>query len=354
MRTTLLFIAAAGLTTLASAQPANDDCTNAQPLPVNQQGQCPGVGLAGDNFDATQNGLPACVGTSTFFKDVWYTFNSGVNTEITADVVFFTIDEWGIELLDGCGGNSLFCDSASLGQYVMSVATGTDYWIRFFSNASIASGGLFTICLSGNNIVSACDGGDILTDMGLSTVNVCKDGVADIIGFGSSTTSSEAFTFALTDYGGRIEVLFIDPLDFDTLPDGEYHVYGVSYNGSLVGAEQGEDIQLVTSTGSCIDISDNQARVFVELCSAVEVAAGNNSWIVLGNGAGRSISIIAPMDLPSARLIMFDAAGREVASDVITFTKGEPTELSFIGVSGVYRAVLQWSGDRHVLPVVLR
>ncbi len=354
MRTTILLLAALALATSVSAQPANDDCGNAQPLPVNQSGQCPGLGLAGDNFDGTQSGLPACVGTSTFFKDVWYSFNSGTNTEITVDVVFFTIDEWGIEVLDGCSGSSLFCDSASNSQYVVSVAPGTDHLIRFFTNNSVGSGGLFTICLSGNNVLSACDGGDILTDQGLGTVNVCKDGLPDIIGFGSSTTSSEAFTFALTDYGGRIEILFIDPLDFDTMDVGEYHVVGISYNGTLVGTEPGEDILNVTSTGSCVDISDNDARIFVDLCSTVEGSARNNSWIVNGNGVGASLSVVAPMDLAQVSVTLVDAAGRELVNGRAVFAVGEPTMMHFDVVPGVYHVLLQWATGQHVLPVVLR
>ncbi|MBK6776908.1 MAG: hypothetical protein IPG74_14070 [Flavobacteriales bacterium] len=353
MRTTLFLISATVLACPAIAQPANDDCANAQPLPVNQPGQCPGLGLSGDNFDGTQSGLPSCVGTSTFFKDVWYSFNSDANTEITVDVVFFTIDEWGIEVLDGCSGTSLFCDSASNSQYVVSVAPGTDHLIRFFTNNSTGSGGLFTICLSGNNIVSACDGGDILTDQGFSLVNVCQDGTADVIGFGSSTTSSEAFIFALTDYGGRIETMFIDPLDFDTMAVGEYRVYGVSYNGTLVGADPGEDILMVTSTGTCVDISNDGARIFVDLCAVVEGPSGNTEWTVM-NSTDRSFGIVAPIGLTNVRLTLVDAAGRAVTTSRAFFVRGVPTLVNFNAAPGAYRVLLQWATGQHVLPVVLR
>ncbi|MFZ1688595.1 MAG: hypothetical protein WAU70_14295 [Flavobacteriales bacterium] len=346
------------LATSIMAQPANDECNNAQLILVWQVGQCPAQGTAGNNEDATHSGVPACgLGTASY-KDIWYTFNSGANTEITMDVVFFTIDEWGIEVLDACNGTSLFCDSTSSNQYLVPVSTATDYLIRFFTNSSFAGGGLFTLCLSGPGTVPVCDAGDITTDQGLSSVNVCTDGVPDVIGFNSTSSSSENYTLVLTHLGGRILYAFVDPIDFDTVPVDSYTIYGVSFNGALGPVVPGDDVYALTSTGSCIEVSTIGAVVNVDNCAGVSGIANANEgvWSVQPTTPGGYPALISPIDVPEARVSILDPSGREVCYTSRSFSKGEPTDLQceVHPARGVYAIAVQWPTGREVLRVMIR
>lgn len=350
MRTLLLLVAMVTVL-LAMAQPPNDECSAATVLPVNQIGQCPGAGWAGNTVDATQSGVPACSSTTTGFKDIWFAFNSGANIEILVDVTFFTIDEWGIELLDGCGGNTLYCDSASNSQYIVPVSTATDYLIRFFTNTDVGSGGLFTICLSGDGTVPVCDGGVVTTDQGFPSVLVCSDGFPDVIGFGSTTASSEQYTFVLTHLGGRIIGEVNGVIDFDTMATDLYTIYGISHNGTLVGIVPFEDILNVTTTGQCLDVSSLGADVDVQLCMGVQ-GSDNGSWGLPRVDADR-IWLSAPTDIGMATVGVWDASGRVVVQDRAAFSAGSPTAVPITGLRGVFRVLVEWPDGRKVFSVVL-
>ncbi|QQR87984.1 MAG: hypothetical protein IPJ76_07155 [Flavobacteriales bacterium] len=350
MRTLLLFVALLTVL-LAAAQPPNDECSAATVLPVNQLGQCPGAGWAGNTVDATQSGIPACSSTTTGFKDIWYAFNSGANVEILVDVTFFTIDEWGIEVLDGCGGNTLFCDSATNAQYVVPVSTATDYLIRFFTNTDIGSGGLFTICLSGDGTVPVCDGGDVTTDQGFPSVTICADGIPDVIGFGSTSTSAEQYTFILTHLGGRIIGEVTGVIDFDTMAVDLYTVYGISHNGALVGVAPMEDILNVTSTGQCLEVSTTGADVDVQLCMGLP-EHDQDQWGIPRVQEDR-IWLVAPSDIGAATVGVWDASGRVVAQERLAFSAGSPVAIATGGQHGVFRVLVQWPEGRKVFSVVL-
>lgn len=350
MRTLLLFVAM--VTVLrATAQPPNDECSAATVLPVNQIGQCPGAGWAGNNVDATQSGIPACSSTTTGFKDIWYAFNSGANVEILVDITFFTIDEWGIEVLDACGGNSLFCDSASNAQYTVPVSTATDYIIRFYTNTDAGSGGLFTICLSGAGTVPVCDGGVVTTDQGFPSVTICSDGIPDVIGFGSTSSSAEQYAFVLTHLGGRIIGEVGGVIDFDTMAVDLYTIYGISYNGSLVGVLPMEDILNVTTTGQCIEVSSTGADVDVQLCMGLAGQA-QDAWGLARVDDDR-IWLTAPADIGMATVSVWDASGRALAQKREAFAVGSPIAVDAAGLHGVFRVLVQWPEGRKVFSVVL-
>ena len=130
---------------LRGGAPANDECASAEALTVNAE--C--VNTPGNNAAATHDGAdPACDETTDAFLDVWYSFNSGSNTQITVTLTVGTIEDVGIELLDGgCGAASLACDFSAL-TYTWDVAASTDYVFRVYSNTQYGNGGEFEICLT--------------------------------------------------------------------------------------------------------------------------------------------------------------------------------------------------------------
>ncbi|MBK9175213.1 MAG: hypothetical protein IPM46_02515 [Flavobacteriales bacterium] len=84
--------------------PANDDCINALPLPVNLEVNCPDNAVGGDNTYATFDGGDAtCDDPGSYLMDVWYTFNAGTNTSVTINFNSGTMEDWSITVTDGCG-----------------------------------------------------------------------------------------------------------------------------------------------------------------------------------------------------------------------------------------------------------
>lgn len=335
------------------AQPANDECTGAMWLPLRQAGQCPSLGTLGDNVAATQSGFPACADTAAAYKDIWYWFNSGPSTEVTANITFVSIDEWGIEVLDACNGTSVFCDSTSSGAYTVPVATGTDHRIRFFTNSVLGSGGSFTICLVGNGVTAACEAGVTTTDTALDSVVVCKDGQADLIGFSSTTTSPEAFTFVVMDSAGIIVYAGVSAVDFDALALGTYTAIGISYNGSLVGAAPQQDIDSVSSTGTCIDIGTVGTTIVVDICQALTEGSGALDWAITTGPEGNA-SVHAPVNVPAADLQLVDLSGRIVQRSSANLIAGGVTPLQLRASPGLYVLSVQWPQGTFSAPVLVR
>lgn len=130
--------------------PVNDECVDAIALDVNLLVDCPGNAVAGDNSESTITfDEPDCDSSVDGFQDVWYTFNSDANTVVTIDLEAITATDLYLEVLDACGGNSIFCDIDD-SPYVVSVDPFTDYVVRVFSNLDFGTGGEFTICISGD------------------------------------------------------------------------------------------------------------------------------------------------------------------------------------------------------------
>ena len=291
------------------AQPANDECTNAQSVIVHAAGECPALAIAGNNEDATQSGTPACDTTTTFFKDVWYLFNSGPNTEILINFTFVTIDEWGVEVLEGCAGTSVSCDSTAA-QYTVPVAPGTFYWLRVFTDADSGSGGVFTICLSGNGVVPVCDGATVLSDLGTADITICKDSAPDLVDFGSTTTSAVQYVFLLTDANDVLIGITTPPIDLDTLALGVYRMHGFSFDGDLVGAVPGTALVQISSDGQCFGSSTNFIAMNVEICTSMNEAKDGAMLNVFPNPSDGDFRVSGVLYAEDAELRLSDMSGR--------------------------------------------
>ena len=130
--------------------PANDDCANAITLPIELPADCPANAFTGNNSaSVVTTDAPACDASAVGFQDVWFAFNSLGNTSVEIGLDWGTATDLFVEVLDACGGNSVFCDVANPAPYTVPVAPNTDYIIRAFSNNEFGTGGIFTICISG-------------------------------------------------------------------------------------------------------------------------------------------------------------------------------------------------------------
>ncbi len=154
--------------------PANDDCANAELIPINAPGQAEGVTgtTIAATFDVNNFEFPSCLGNTSGgeFADVWYMFNSGENTEIeiqfgslTQDALYFVdlfsdcstqVDS--IQFPDDCfffdasSGVQLFIDTLGVFPGVP-----TDYYLRVITRVTTDLPGDFFIELQGNNEVSS-------------------------------------------------------------------------------------------------------------------------------------------------------------------------------------------------------
>jgi hypothetical protein len=143
-----------------SIAPVNDDCNDAQLLTVHGTGQCPANATSGTTIGATQSGAsPSC--DSGPHMDVWYAFNSGVNSQIDLSFVQGTISYSIVEFFTGtCAGGlvevACFADPNDLSNSV-TVTPNTDYLVRVSNHTDFDTPGTFNICLSAGNPAPAND-----------------------------------------------------------------------------------------------------------------------------------------------------------------------------------------------------
>ena len=139
--------------------PANNDCANAQSISI----QCPASAtvVSGTTANATEEaGIadPTCdPGT---IRDVWYTFNSGLNTSVNLSVTLGTASWLGGEVHSSCGspapgltigGNAGNCDFYLLNPaptVISGLVPNTTYRLRLFNNVDWDVAGSFTFTLT--------------------------------------------------------------------------------------------------------------------------------------------------------------------------------------------------------------
>lgn len=136
---------------VAIEAPENDECANAIAIDVNEPFECPDASVIGDNSLATvSSAAPECDESVDGFQDLWYSFNSLGNTLVTLQFSNFSMEDAGVEVLDGCSGTSLFCDfgAALADPIAMDVEANTEYLVRVYSNLDFGAGGEFGLCVS--------------------------------------------------------------------------------------------------------------------------------------------------------------------------------------------------------------
>ena len=126
-----------------------DNCASATSITVVAYGACGGV--QGNNASATDSGVsPSCDPTTIGYKDVWYTFNTGSNTQISVTLTPGSATDWNFMIYDACGGNEIACETVPSGAVTYTVPSNTTYKLQVESNLQYGNGGTFTLCIEGN------------------------------------------------------------------------------------------------------------------------------------------------------------------------------------------------------------
>ena len=202
-----------------SGPPANDECANAETIPVGAFGSCPGNAVSGDNTAAAQVFDDFACFTGGPFVDVWYTFNSGANTSLTYSFPTFSFGSILVDVLEGsCAGASVHCaiGTGALANPNFTVTPGTDYWVRVASEVALG-GGAFTFCVSaapGAPANDECSGAIAIFDGVTPVTNVGSTGT-DITScaFEDGTDVWFSYTASCT---GNVSVSTCNDATFDT------------------------------------------------------------------------------------------------------------------------------------------
>lgn len=169
--------------------PANDDCANAQAITIAADCAAP---ISGTTFDATQDGSaePVCDTDAGPYLDVWYTFNSGVETSVWITLTPITAGmDFAFTLQEGCTGAEVFCVALPGSALEIPVIAGTDYVVRVYSNEFYGPPGDFELCVSTDVIIAPPPPNDVCTDVTPQPVAI--GGTATYNGDNTGATSNE-------------------------------------------------------------------------------------------------------------------------------------------------------------------
>jgi hypothetical protein len=328
---------------VVNCPPVNDECANAIALSIQLEANCPANGTIGDNSFAGQDGgEPSCDETDLFFPDVWYTFNSGDNTEVTINFDPGSMTDWVIVVSDGCAGVELACEVLPGAPFVVETELNTTYTVRVLTNLQFGDPGQFSICLTGAVSTVNCEGGEVETEDGLTSLTVCQDAVADVIEFVTSSASAENYAFLLTDEDNVIVTLLSgNSLDFNGAALGTYRVWGLSFNGTLVGATPGNPATAITATGECLELSSTFVTVSVEICTGLNGMLANN-WSVYPNPGNGDFTLMYAGADADVVMELFDMGGRLVHTQRMVMTRGERYLVTMAGrlTPGMYTVQL--------------
>ena len=98
------------------------------------------------------------------------------------------------------------------------------------------------------NMCSGCGAGDISSASG-TQATVSLDAQTDIINLtNNSTSETDTYVYALTDTSANFIQWIPADFDFNTLTNGSYEVYGLSYEGTLTSPAVGASINTVSAT----------------------------------------------------------------------------------------------------------
>jgi hypothetical protein len=244
--------------------PVNDRCVNALPVPV--VADCASGTVQGDNSTTAFDTAPSCATSDSGFRDVWYSFDSGDNTEVTITVDPLTMSDPGIEVRTVCGGSVVFCGALE-NSYVVPVSPNTNYRLRVFSNNDLGAGGSFLLCIRAGS-TPACDGGAVVSSAVEDPIVLCTVDAPVVFTLEGEGTATERLVLT-TDADTIVAVLVGGVVDPSLLLPGTYRVHGLSFDGDAVGLEPGAALTDVTATGACILWSDTFRTVVVEVCQAL-------------------------------------------------------------------------------------
>jgi hypothetical protein len=113
-----------------------------------------------------------------------------------------------------------------------------------------------------------CVAGDVFGTEDATTLTSCSDVDEDTFPFfNNSVLPATNYWYAITDANGNVIALTeTGSFDFDSFDIGEYHVYGFTFSGNIVGEWLGQPVDQLTSD-DCSDVSESFVLVQVIDCT---------------------------------------------------------------------------------------
>ena len=336
-----------------SCRPQNDDCANALHMVISAVGDCNTSMILGDNTYATEEvgDRPVCDPDAGGLADIWYTFNSGANTEVSLVLGPISMSNWALTVVPICGGSELVCEIDPAVPIDVSTLPNTDYRVRIYTDLGQGNGGAFAFCITGAHPNMTCVGGAVGLADGSTVANICKDGSADILEFATTSHSAENYAYVLADHTDALVSLIPGhSMDFDPLPIGSYRVWGVSYKGDLDNAHSGVLVSELTSTGDCLERSNDFLPVDVGVCTGF-ASNGVELWNVSSDLRSGSLNVLYNGPTTIVYMDVLGVDGRLMAQQSQIMAQGQIYAMDLGGHlgQGVYTVRL-WAQDQiHVV-----
>ncbi len=168
--------------------PANDLCTNAEVLGVNNPGDCASNETTGTTAGALPSPDLGTFACETFAPDVYYSFNSGDYDQLLVNLNTLDATDLVLSVYESCAADTesiLDCNIDINQSESIATSTNTDYIIRVHSFDSVGAGS-FQICIEGTydcpalsaNVGDACNDGDPATINDVVTAACACQGTA--------------------------------------------------------------------------------------------------------------------------------------------------------------------------------
>lgn len=166
-----------------------------------------------------------------------------------------------------------------------------------------------------------CIGGEIFSDTGDGMV-ACLSDVSEINLSNNSTSEDDNYLYIITDFGNTIVDTFSVDFDFNSLPVGNYNIYGLSYVGSLDqnSIAIGQNISSIVSD-VCADLSSNSISITINDC--VDLLPCEKIFIseyLEGNNGTKALELFNPtltdIDLNGYSILQY-ANGSQIATDTL-------------------------------------
>ncbi|MCC6599120.1 MAG: lamin tail domain-containing protein [Crocinitomicaceae bacterium] len=149
-----------------------------------------------------------------------------------------------------------------------------------------------------NVIPLECDGGEIALENSETSLSLCSEDPLLPVTFLNSSTTLVPYIYVITNSGNQIISINYDGIiDFTSFAEGEMHIWGVSYTGTLTASTilAGQPVASITSD-DCYSISGNFITVTKAPCQVVcdggQVTTSNaeNNIILCSEDPGLAVS----------------------------------------------------------------
>lgn len=183
------------ITSVAMAQPANDECSGATELFFATDPGCVWYYL--DNSAATISTTQlACDPSNNGYRDIWFYFNSLNNGTVFAYLSPSTATDWGLAVFDACGGTLVGCALAPTTGVGIPVTPNTDYYMAISSNLDYGVAGTMSLCMYASNGTPPPANNNSCTQGTLTVNSSCQPVAGTFLG---SNTLTSPYCLATSD-----------------------------------------------------------------------------------------------------------------------------------------------------------